>query len=378
MCPEFELQEGKVPMKITVITHNYQKGGMEKVIRLIFTNLQECGYDMNFVLLRHEHAKFVDFTIPEIIDVYQGEENRNIIKICQKVLALLKGIRKFMEYLKEKQPNVIIAINPFEAILSILCKQKLHSFKVLCWFHGPFEEVWKKSRLWKINKFFLKKADGFLLISNYMKEEIKEIFPMIKSAYVVLNPILASSDKYIQRDKRTFIFVGRLSREKNVDLIIEAFSGLKEYDFSLEIYGDGEEKHQLMVLATERGINNRIIWHGWCDDPWKKIEKACAIVLASEYEGMPLVLLEANWYGVPFVTSDLKAAREVLVNNVNGCIFKKGDAFDLARTIKRILHGELNFGSPEEIRKCVEKFKAENVISNFETAISDIVGLKSK
>ncbi|MFH4263661.1 glycosyltransferase, partial [Acinetobacter baumannii] len=85
--------------------------------------------------------------------------------------------------------------------------------------------------------------------------------------------------------------VGRLflyGQKRCMD-IIHAIKKIEDLDFIFEFYGDGQDKDQLILECKKLGIDHKIIFKGWFDQPWDYIEDASCLILASQYEGLPLV-----------------------------------------------------------------------------------------
>ncbi|MCK4497087.1 MAG: glycosyltransferase family 4 protein [Candidatus Aenigmarchaeota archaeon] len=135
--------------------------------------------------------------------------------------------------------------------------------------------------------------------------------------------------------KKRVIFIGRLSKIKNLYNLIEAFSGLGK-DKSLVLIGDGEEGGGLKKYAEE--IRCDLIFKGKV--PHEKIpnelNQCHAFVLPSLSEGQPKVLLEAMSCGLPCIVSDIPSLREIIKDGFNGFLCKT-DSESIKNCIKKVL-----------------------------------------
>jgi GalNAc-alpha-(1->4)-GalNAc-alpha-(1->3)-diNAcBac-PP-undecaprenol alpha-1,4-N-acetyl-D-galactosaminyltransferase len=144
-----------------------------------------------------------------------------------------------------------------------------------------------------------------------------------------------------QRDllqPKTLIFVGRLSKEKRIDRLLNAWAGLKEHHFEwqLRIVGDGSERNALQQLATELNIAQSVQWALWSDDVWSALSSSHAYCLLSDYEGFPQSMLEAMASGLPVAVLDCSPAiRQTITHEVNGLVIPSDD--QIASTLHRIL-----------------------------------------
>lgn len=119
-----------------------------------------------------------------------------------------------------------------------------------------------------------------------------------------------------------FLTVGRLSPQKGLPDLISAFTGLlsEGYPAQLWIVGDGPERNYLTQMVRELGIEPHVTFFGWQpQDRLRDFYEACDVfVLASHYEGMANVLLEAMASGLPVISTEVQGARELIVPELNG------------------------------------------------------------
>ncbi|MDI6818561.1 glycosyltransferase family 4 protein [Methanothermobacter thermautotrophicus] len=156
-------------------------------------------------------------------------------------------------------------------------------------------------------------------------------------------------------EKANLIFVGRLIKHKNVDVLLKALHLLRDDGFKLTciIIGDGPEKENLMKITRDLGLEAQVKFMGRVpsDDEVYKYMKSCNIfVFPSSREGAGLVTLEANAAGLPVITTNhkLNASRE-LINGKNGVLFNL-DPHDLKEKIILIMNEH------EKLRKDCIKF----------------------
>ena len=117
---------------------------------------------------------------------------------------------------------------------------------------------------------------------------------------------------------RTFVTVGRLSPEKNHARLVRAFDILHQShpDTRLVIIGTGPLEDQVRGLATQLGLGEAIILTGQQDNPYAIMAEADAFVMSSDYEGQPMVILEARVLGLPVVSTNFASAGGALPHGV--------------------------------------------------------------
>ena len=123
------------------------------------------------------------------------------------------------------------------------------------------------------------------------------------------------------------IGIGRLAPQKRWDRAIDALAGVARRDVRLTILGEGDERPSLEHRAGALGIGDRVRLPGYAADPRPALAGARALVLTSDFEGVPGVLQEALAVGTPVVTTDSSVAiREIVSDSRLGSVVPTGDA----------------------------------------------------
>lgn len=102
-----------------------------------------------------------------------------------------------------------------------------------------------------------------------------------------------------------FIAVGRLSPEKNHARLLAAFAALARDDerSRLVVVGNGPLQSELLAHTTRLGLDHRVHWVGSTENPFAYMARATCLVMSSDYEGQPMVILEARVLGLPVVST---------------------------------------------------------------------------
>ncbi len=145
--------------------------------------------------------------------------------------------------------------------------------------------------------------------------------------------------------------IGRLDPVKRLDDVIAALSASPLARAELHIVGRGEDRARLEALAERSGAAARVHFHGWQDDAASaRMMAGCdAMVLASEREGMPTVVLEALLAGVPIACSDIEGCRSITSAVGWDGVFPLGDIPSLSACLDRIARSRV----PEAVREAV-------------------------
>jgi len=225
--------------------------------------------------------------------------------------------------------------------------------KVIFWGHGLYgNELWSKK---KIRILFYKLANYHLLYNNRAKELlIQEKFDA-NSLYVVYNSLdyelqrkifNTLNKRYLDERKqeifgnsnKTIIFIGRITKEKKLDLLIDSLNILKSKgsNFNLLIVGDGSEINHIKMACTKNGLENVKFW-GPCYNEYIIGELIGLADLTVSPGNVGLTAIHSLTYGTPIIThNDFKNQGpevEIIEEDITGAFFKKNNYNSLAEEI---------------------------------------------
>jgi len=174
---------------------------------------------------------------------------------------------------------------------------------------------------------------------------------------------LRSIDPSIPEDSLWIGSVGELHPNKNYASAIDAIAFL-ESDVHLVIIGDGELRESLRARAQGKGVAGRVHLLGHIPDAAKYLRAFDCVVLPSEKEGLPYVLLEAGFAYMPVVASDIAGVRDIILHNFTGLLVPPNDVKGLAFALERVLRdATLSRSLSDELLKRIQKtFPLEKMI----------------
>lgn len=140
------------------------------------------------------------------------------------------------------------------------------------------------------------------------------------------------------------LFVGALRDVKGLDTLLKALSLMGDGGPAVDLVGSGPLESQLRAQADELGVSSLVRWSGSVANNQLRgwYSRAGALVLPSQSEGMPLVVLESLACGTPVIASSVGAIPDLIVPGVNGYLVPSGDADSLAAAISDGLSHEWN------------------------------------
>jgi len=361
-------------MKINLIFFlpNFSKGGAANSIVKLSKNLDKSKYIIYLISLNKNEYK-VDTKNNKNIKFIRINTSRAIFSIF-KLRNLVKNLLRNNIF-----KTIFISNIHYANIIAILALYKIPKIKLIVTERTSIEEL----RIYKnIYEYFKKKILIFLIsrlyrfsdkiVSNsrFVAHDLKKITN--KNIMIIYPP----SIKFIYKNKPKkiknifrIIYIGRLSEEKGVDLIIKALSNFKNKKFLLKIIGEGPQMKYLKNLTNKLMLNKNIKFLGYQENTDKFYKTSNLFINASYFEGMPNAIIEAINFSVPLICSNAKGGTsEVLRNGKIGDLFESGNDKDLYRKILN------HFNNPKLLTKKVSMFRDD--LKNY-TQIENLKNYKS-
>jgi glycosyltransferase involved in cell wall biosynthesis len=154
------------------------------------------------------------------------------------------------------------------------------------------------------------------------------------------------------RTENRIIFVGRVTGEKQIDVLLRAVTLLPaELDVKVEIVGGGDQKRNLEHLASELGIADRVTFTGYVTDEELReaYHRASVLAMPSIAELQSIVTMEAMASALPVVAANAMALPHLVHDGENGYLFAPGSADDLAAKLRQVLEA-----APDDYRAMKE------------------------
>lgn len=210
----------------------------------------------------------------------------------------------------------------------------------------------------------------------FQTEDQRDYYSWLQCPTVVIpNPLKVGLPEPFEGQRRKEIVnFCRLNKQKNIPLMIEAFQLLQREhpDYTLRIYGRGEEKDNLIALTKEKRLENAVFFEDFAPDVHERIRDAAMYVCSSDFEGLSNSMLEAMAIGLPCVCTDCKGggARMMIRDHENGILTPIGDVNALYNGMKEIVEApELARRISAEAAKVREELSIERIADQWEAMI---------
>jgi len=335
-------------VRVLTFLHSFEPGGVERIALRLVRRWRTEGSDAPLFLgrmdgeMRGDVGADLDVILPPGAGSHVARmETLWMIRTLPKVVGALR-------------PDVLFCAGNTYAVVAVALKLLLgrHCPPILAKVSNDLDRRdhprWLRPfyRLWlKIQGRYL---DHFIGMETPMADEIRESLG-VSADRITIIPDPAVSRPLIERLRarpgvvrddggggRRFVCVGRLTPQKNIALLLRAFGRGARAGDTLSIIGDGPERARLEGLAQSLGIEEQVKFLGYLPDPATLLPSFDILLLSSDYEGVPAVVLEALAAGLPIVATDCSRSMATLLGHgAMGDLVAVGDAPALAEAIAR-------------------------------------------
>lgn len=361
-------------IKLVIYTENYFPGGLE---RFIFDLINGGLFDVH-VIVNSENTRVVEFvksrninySIIELsgfkLKIKENNFYNKFVKVFNFILhyfSMISNYFKIKTILKNmvNYENIMIVNGGYPAALSCfttaIAAKKLGFTKVgLSVLSSPssnYSNILFKlfqSMIDSISDKFIdfyipnSKDIKFKLISdvNIDSQKINVVYTGVRlQKELEVTNELEYADGIIKRlDNDVWIaMVGLLGSTKRQDLLLEVITEL-DNQTKLILVGDGPNKEKLIQMALELGIQNRVVFTGWMDNPENIYRFVDMIVFLSDQEGLPYVISEAMSYKIPIIASSVGGIPEQIIDSHGGYIVDNNKN-DVVKKIKSLKNNQV-------------------------------------
>ena len=334
---------------IYCIAGTRHSGGMERVLANKANFLAEHGYDIVIVTTDQcgEPPFFPLDNRIRCIDLNINYEENNGKSIWNKLIHYpvkqIKHNNKLTSVLNREKPDITIYMYCNYAFFL----PSIHdgSKKILEIHFSRFKRLqYGRKGLWRLADRFrshedtriVKKYNKFVVLTH----EDKDYWGDLDNICVIPNARTFTFSNPALLDNKEVIAIGRYSFQKGFDLLIDAWRIVckKNKDWILRIVGNGEQREELQQKINTYGIEKRIILDSSRPDMISVYKKASLFVLSSRYEGLPMVLLEAQSAGLPIVSFTCKCGpKDLIKNGISGFLVPENDVIELSNRILQLI-----------------------------------------
>lgn len=334
---------------IYCIAGTCHSGGMERVLANKANYLTGHGYEV-VIVTTDQQGLPPFFPLAEqirCIDLGINYEENNGKPFANKLLHYpLKQYRhqkRLAAILKREKPDITVSMFCNDA--GFITRINDGSKKVLEIHFSKFKRLqynrkglWRLADLWRSrqDERTVRRFDKFVVLT----EEDKGYWGNLPNITVIPNANTFATSQAAALENKKVIAIGRYTYQKGFERLIEAWNILSPGfpGWKLDIIGNGEERDKLQDLIHAYHLDGQVT----LVSPTKSIDKvyldASVLVMSSRYEGLPMVLLEAQAFGLPIVSFACKCGpKDIVANGETGFLVEENDIEGLARQLVKVM-----------------------------------------
>lgn len=347
---EKNIKEGDMKRNIVIVNNTLGDGGAEKILLDILEKFDFNNYNVKLLILNKKGVRIND--INKNINVkylYPNFEFKNKLGNLMWNWFKYRSLKHFYNiiyflYVGLKH-DVEIAFLEGDAT-RFVAKSKNKKSKKIAWVHTDLQKC-RPEAVNDRDKDVYKNFDEIICVSKSSQESFKKLYKEINNKntviynFINIKKIKLLAEEKIEDDfsENVIVAVGRLTKIKGFNNLIKAGNILKNRGLQVEIIilGIGEEYDSLQKAIEDLGLEKNIKLLGFKKNPYPYIKKSKICVMTSEFEGCPLVMAECMVMGKAIISTNHKAAKELLNNGENGVLVNINDEINLANEIENLI-----------------------------------------
>lgn len=371
------------------IPATFNSAGMERVLANKVNWLVEHGYEVSVVTTdqkdlpayfpMNDSIKFFDLGI-------NYDENNGKSFLNKLVLFPIKQIRhkrRLKCLIDREKPDIVISMFGNEA--SLISGMDIKARKVLEVHFSKMKKLqYGRKGLWhladlirtKLDGRTIKKYDRFVTLTE---EDMEDWGTGSGNITVIPNALTTFPERVSRLDEKTVISIGRLSRQKGFDRLISAWRRIASRmpGWKLEIIGGGDQGYAswLNQLIDEVGVCGSVTIRPPVKNMSEVYGHASILAMTSRYEGLPMVLLESQAYGIPAVSFACKCGpRDVIADGENGFLVEDGCIDEFAEKLSILMRDDkLRDSMGAKARNMSSRFKEDRIMAIWDNLFKELV-----
>ena len=281
------------------------------------------------------------------------------------LFSILKLRKLVLDESKKNFEKIIFISNlNYANVISLISLANLNKIKIILTERSSISELnysnnitnkFKNKLIYFFAKIFYKFSDLIITNSKFEKKYIQDKF-QLKNVICIHPPsiknIIKKKSNNNYKKILTLIYVGRLSREKGILIILKALKNLsKKYKFLFNLYGDGPERKSIEEFIKINNLNKIISLKGFVQNKKLIFKNADLFINASLWEGLPNALVQSINYNVfPICSNAPGGNMEVIKNGKLGISFKTNDEKDLQKKIITFLNKKFKLNNKIRVK----------------------------
>ena len=320
--------------KICIVSPSLSNGGIERALTNLSDSFVKEGHSVIFIACRRgQHF----YSLNENVVFCEPPFTHNNSGI-HKITTYFKIVRFLEKKYKEFKPDVILSFGDTINPLAILGNSSTNIPIYISDRISPKQKL--SASVDFLKRISYKKATGIIAQTTQAADYKRLVFGDGLNIRIIPNSLRAIKEQHVEKEN-WIIAVGRLSFEKGVDRLIDAFSKIEEKgNWKLVLVGDGPSRTELESKVDSYGLKECVHFLGARKDVDFLLAKSRIYVIPSRCEGFPNALCEAMASPLPCIAFDSVPTENLIDDNKSGIVVPDGDIEKLALSIETLMHNE--------------------------------------
>jgi GalNAc-alpha-(1->4)-GalNAc-alpha-(1->3)-diNAcBac-PP-undecaprenol alpha-1,4-N-acetyl-D-galactosaminyltransferase len=307
--------------RVALLIHSLQGGGAERVMSQL-ANRWSAEHEVH--LITWSKADTDRYPLDPLVFRYGLDLQVPSRGLFGGIVANVRRVRQLRNVLQQVKPEIVLSFCDQMNIVNLEAMRAMPQIPVWIAEHSDPEkqrlssmwEAWRRRNYPRCTGCVALTDSIALFMSRWMPQDRLRVIPAVIQTNSATPPCYKSA---ADSGLNSVLFVGRLSQEKRVDLLLEAWKLVEPRlaNWQLLIVGDGPMRASLeaeVILSNRHSVQplKRVQFLGWQDHPEQIMATSQIFVLCSRYEGFPVALLEALYYGLPAIATHCSSAIDQL------------------------------------------------------------------
>jgi len=347
-------------MKISLIISDISRvGGTERSVSTLANILSQKYEEVEIISVTKTDVEKSYYEIdPKISMVFLGNAPLPY-NLGRKIKWSVSTVKSLRNYFKNNKSDIVISSgHNYNWLLPYIKTSK--KMKIIACEHIVYSSIPKVSRL------FMSLTYRFLDRIVVLSERARNSFNNYPKVSVIPNAVPFEGKQESQLIDNQILIVGRLSTEKGLERLIPLGIHLRGNfpEWKIVVVGDGEERGKLESLIEEVNLTDTIKLMGMSADVQNYYLQSSIYIMTSHYEAFPMVLIEAQSFGLPIVAFDCpEGPSQIIVNEENGYLVKDDQIKDFIYKVSLLIEDESlrkRFGKNGKLNSL--KYSKENIL----------------
>ncbi len=370
------------PVRVLIVAPTMEGGGAEKNVQVLIEHMDRGRFAPHLALCNRQGA---------LLDALPSDLTISDLKKRSRwdVVGLIQRLRNCID---DQSIDIVLSVLEYSNLLAVAASMASRRHPpVVISEHNDLSKHLPSVRFGSLKLCLMRlaypRADACVAVSHGVSRSLVATTRLPSTnIHVIPNPIDVSKIRLLTAAHTPempdwtqgpfVIAVGRLVPQKNYPLLLHAFARIASHcSVSLAILGDGPLRSTLWDLASDLGIQARVHFLGYKENPFVWMHMAAALTLTSDWEGFGNVLVEAMACGTAILSTDCPSGpAEIIRNGENGLLVPCGDEAAVSSALLQLLtNHDLHRKLTRQADIDVRAYDAETITRRYERLLMDTV-----